>query len=65
VLVVNNLLANVDGRAVVVEGLFDCDYCSINAGAIASRRREKDATLSVARVTIVLSHKAILSGADQ
>ena len=41
--VVDDLLADIDGRAIVVERPFDRVHGALDAGAIAARRREKDA----------------------
>ena len=41
VLVVHDLLADVDRRAVEVERLLDRDDCAVDAGAVAARRGEQ------------------------
>jgi hypothetical protein len=42
VLVVNDLLADVDGLAVELESALDRLHGAIDAGAVAARRREED-----------------------
>jgi len=42
VLVVNDLLAHVDGRAVEVQRLLHRDHGSIHARAVAARSRQQD-----------------------
>ena len=42
VLVVHDLLAHVDGRAVEVQRLLDGDHGPVDAGAVAARRRQQD-----------------------
>ena len=44
--VVHDLLAHVDGRAVVLERLLDGDHGAVDAGAVAARRREQHALVS-------------------
>ena len=69
VLVVHDLLAHVDRRAVEVERLLDGDDRAVDAGAVAARRREQDGAVGDARkprsvvVTMVGSHATVQSTA--
>jgi hypothetical protein len=63
VLVVDDLLADVDGGAVEVQGLLDRDHRPVHAGAVAARRREEHGALGLvggqhARRTEVDAHVA-------
>ena len=49
VLVVHDLLADVDGRAVEVERLLHGDHRPVDAGAVAARRRQQDGLLGALR----------------
>ena len=44
-LVVDNLLANIDGRTVVIQGLFDRDNRPVDAGTVPPRGGQKHSAL--------------------
>ena len=58
VLVVHDLLADVDRRAVELQGLLDGHHGPVDAGAVAARRREED--LLVGRLVGWLAHAPIV-----
>ena len=46
VLVVNNLLANINRRTIVIKGFFNGDNGSVNASAITARRSQQNSLLT-------------------